>query len=253
MKKSICIMAIVGAVATALAQAPNIPPVVMQRIGGFLERPNTSKAKVIFVNAQKIVGEEDLKAAVSTLLTNVRGRIELVPGADITLDNASEKLKAIENARAGIFLVENPKANYTVLIAPENSWAVINVSALAADNAAPAYVKARTCKEMVRTFLSLCGGYDSTYDNSLMGPVRKVSDLDKFMDFRPPMDVVGRSRKYLAKIGIDTRPKVTYLQAVKEGWAPAPTNAVQQAIWDKVHALPTEPIKIKPETKKQEK
>ena len=31
---------------------------------------------------------------------------------------------------------------------------------------------------------------------------------------------------------------------------PAPTNDVQKAIWDEIHAMPTEPIKIKPETKK---
>ena len=44
-----------------------------------------------------------------------------------------------------------------------------------------------------------------------------------------------------------------YRKACEEGWAPAPTNDVQKAIWDKVHAMPTEPIKIKPETKKTEK
>ena len=43
---------------------------------------------------------------------------------------------------------------------------------------------------------------------------------------------------------------VTYGRAVREGWAPAPTNEYQKAIWDKIHAMPTEPIKIKPETKK---
>ena len=47
--------------------------------------------------------------------------------------------------------------------------------------------------------------------------------------------------------------RVPYLVAVQEGWAPQPTNDVQKAIWDKVHALPTEPIKIKPEEKKTEK
>lgn len=30
--------------------------------------------------------------------------------------------------------------------------------------------------------------------------------------------------------------RTTYLQAVKEGWAPAPTNDIQRAVWDKVKA-----------------
>ena len=45
----------------------------------------------------------------------------------------------------------------------------------------------------------------------------------------------------------------TYKKACEEGWAPNPTNEFQKAIWDKVHELPTEPIKIKPEEKKTEK
>ena len=45
----------------------------------------------------------------------------------------------------------------------------------------------------------------------------------------------------------------TYRKACEEGWANPPTNDVQKAIWDKVHALPTEPLKIKPEEKKTEK
>ena len=47
--------------------------------------------------------------------------------------------------------------------------------------------------------------------------------------------------------------RTVYRKACEEGWAPQPTNDVQKAIWDKVHAMPTEPLKIKPETKKQEK
>jgi hypothetical protein len=54
-------------------------------------------------------------------------------------------------------------------------------------------------------------------------------------------------------LGVLPAQRATYLKACEEGWAPAPTNDVQKAIWDKVHAMPTEPIKIKPETKKQEK
>ena len=46
---------------------------------------------------------------------------------------------------------------------------------------------------------------------------------------------------------------VSYQDACEMGVAPAPTNDVQKAIWDKVHAMPTEPIKIKPEEKKTEK
>ena len=79
-----------------------------------------------------------------------------------------------------------------------------------------------------------------------------VPDLDRCLA-DPPGDMTPRMSGYLEKGGIRPEQKVFYRKAVEEGWAPAPTNEFQRAIWDKVHAMPTEPLKIKPETKKQEK
>ena len=31
---------------------------------------------------------------------------------------------------------------------------------------------------------------------------------------------------------------------VEEGWSPSPTNDVQRAIWEKVHAIPDKPLTI---------
>ena len=36
----------------------------------------------------------------------------------------------------------------------------------------------------------------------------------------------------------------TYKRACREGWAPTPTNDVQRAIWEKVHAIPDKPLTI---------
>ena len=43
-------------------------------------------------------------------------------------------------------------------------------------------------------------------------------------------------RDCFPKMGISPYRRVTYKMAVKEGWAPAPTNDYQKAIWDKVKA-----------------
>ena len=50
------------------------------------------------------------------------------------------------------------------------------------------------------------------------------------------------------KLGIKRIRWLTYRDACQRGVAPEPANAEQKAIWDEVHAIPTEPIKIKPET-----
>ena len=47
------------------------------------------------------------------------------------------------------------------------------------------------------------------------------------------------------KLGVAVRRRVSYHKACEERWAPAPTNDIQRAIWDKVHAIPDKPITIK--------
>lgn len=239
-----------AAASVAFAQMPPIPAAKAARVGGFLERPDAAKGRVVFVNAQKIVPENELTNVAVRLSRFLHAKIAVVPGADVTCKTAQAALKGIENASAGVFLVEHPDCPNTILVAPESKWAFVNVSALAADKAEPPFVAARTRKEMVRAFLSLCGAYDSGYANSLMGNVDSLKALDKFIDDSPPMDVVGRSRKFLPLIGVDTRSMTTYIQAVKEGWAPAPTNDVQKAIWERIHAEkergPSNPLRIAP-------
>ena len=56
--------------------------------------------------------------------------------------------------------------------------------------------------------------------------------------------------KFLPEIGFSPAAVATYLTACSEGWAPAPTNDVQKAIWEKVHAIPKQPIKIDFDPKK---
>ncbi len=84
------------------------------------------------------------------------------------------------------------------------------------------------------------------------GNILSEVKLEKTYDLQNtlPQDVTMRQLKYLADMGGKPQSRTTYRKACEEGWAPAPTNDVQKAIWDKVHEMPTEPIKIKPETKK---
>ena len=65
-----------------------------------------------------------------------------------------------------------------------------------------------------------------------------------------PHDVVTRQLKYLAAMNVTPKVRITYKKACEEGWAPAPTNEFQKAIWEKVHAAPKNPMKIKFDPKK---
>ena len=83
-----------------------------------------------------------------------------------------------------------------------------------------------------------------------MAGMKSISDLDKYPDEAIPVDVLGRTLRYLPEAGCNLRTMVPYRTACREGWAPAPTNDIQKAIWNEVRQLPTKPIKIEFDPKK---
>jgi len=60
-----------------------------------------------------------------------------------------------------------------------------------------------------------------------------------------PVDRVQCMVNFLKANGMSQEQRATYRHACEQGWAPAPTNDYQKAIWNEVHEMPTEPIKIK--------
>ena len=81
-----------------------------------------------------------------------------------------------------------------------------------------------------------------------MQPISAAADLDRFSaNFMPP-DSANAALQNGTKIGFRPFRRTTYKRACKEGWAPAPTNDVQKAIWEKIKAekdqKPSNPIKV---------
>jgi hypothetical protein len=136
------------------------------------------------------------------------------------------------------------------LTLPEQNLSIVNVKELIADNPKAILLDNRLVRSAMRGFaFSLGVGY-STFEVGVMQPIFNAADLDRFpANFIPP-DSANSALQNGEKIGFKPYRRTTYKRACKEGWAPAPTNDIQKAIWDKVHAMPTAPIKIKPETKK---
>ena len=78
--------------------------------------------------------------------------------------------------------------------------------------------------------------------------VTELSDLDAIPGLDFALDVEARIVNNMNTSGIRPYRIAKYSEAVKEGWAPAPTNDYQKAIWDKVRSEkergPTNPIEI---------
>ena len=220
-----------------------VQEILYRRNGGKLKVPGIQKGSITYVNCDNAVKVDWLKKNADVFAKTARIEINVVDGE---FDINSPKIVG----NASLFVVSN-KNLPSLLVAPEQKWVLVNVYRLKQGRGEkPAFFEARVHKELTRGFAMLCGATSSNYPQSLTGCVTNPDDLDKFPDCRLPVDVVGRFEEYLKGYGVIPYQLKTYRMAVKEGWAPAPTNDVQKAIWDKVHAMPTAPIKIKPETKK---
>lgn len=214
--------------------------------GGLLTKPGTQNGKIVYVNCQSSVPHDWLVTNATVFAQETRFKIEVTEG-----EFSFPKPNIVGNA--SLFVIDNPDMP-TLLAAPENRWVAVNVAPLRrGEGEKRSFFAARVNKELTRGFCLLAGTQDSNYPNALVGCVTKPDDLDKFYDCVLPVDVPARFASYVKGYGVTPAVITTYRMACQEGWAPAPTNDVQKAIWGKVHAMPTEPLKIKPETKKQEK
>ena len=246
MKKMMVTLAIAAmsqAGLNAVVAPTNVAKIVERDSGGVIVTTHRNTKKVFFVNAQSRASLEVIEQARKTYEEIIRTPIDITNGI---FDFKSPKIEG----ELSLYIIDDDKLPMS-LVAPEGRWAFVNVAPLAAGRGEkPQFFNARVRKEIARVAGILFGGIGSGYRGNLMSFATSAADLDKRDSERIPADVVMRSSSFLLGIGVRPFRRTSYRRACQEGWAPAPTNDVQKAIWDQVHQLPTEPIKIKPETKK---
>ena len=218
----------------------------MEKFGGFVE-PKYSGRYLYFVDSQGRVPVE----AVAWVASQVR--IALSLPTRVERGAASTGPGATPPEAGGTIFAVDAEGEPALLVAPDDGWARVNVAALAADNASAEVLEARFKKELWRAFVMLFGGGNSLNEWDVMRPIRSAKDLDAseaVVSSPEPFNVMLAGAK---TAGIVPVHRTTYLNAVRLGWAPAPTNEFQKAIWDKVKSDkergPTNPITIPPPKK----
>lgn len=253
MKNILVSMLVLSATAAMTISAANKPTpedrerLIQEKLGGLIEVP--AKGSIVVVNSQDTLKISDIDDAIKLDAKNLQTSIKVVEGK-FTIPTAAATVAKV-GGTAGIFVIEDPMMPMSI-IAPEDLWGVVNIAKLKAEADDEKLAK-RTRKEFNRVLAKLFGGGISTQKSSIMRPVTSAEDLDKIVNMWIPFDTLNVMFNSMPDYGITHRKIVPYRKACQEGWAPPPTNDFQKAVWDNVHALPTEPIKIKPETKKQEK
>ncbi len=250
MKKTVLFVAImtIGFAEAGLKNGPAMTQEELRekryrRTGGMLKVPNVQKGAVTYINAQSKVPQDWLGANATRFAEEIKIDVNVVEG-EFNFANPQTV------GEATLFVIDDVNMP-SLLIAPEQHWAMINVAPLATGRGEKeTFLRARVEKELTRGFCMLCGATASNYPKSITGCVTNSDQLDKFSDAKLPEDVIARFAEYLKGYGIVQYDTVSYRTACEQGWAPEPTNEVQKVIWEKVKAeqseSPSNPIRIKP-------
>ena len=199
-------------------------------------KPNTGKGSVAFVS----IGNAFPKSEIATIVSNLR--IELPVDVKIVeSDEADPSRQLLASGSQFAVVFVRDKNSPVILCAPEDHWTVVNV--LKTGNAS------RTRMTAMRAFAGIAGGCGSQFVDSILNKP-EINDLDGSEEVFPA-DFIDRCKLYLQAHGVEPAEFAEYEEACQEGWAPAPTNDVQKAIWDKVLAIPAKPMKIKFNPKKR--
>ena len=220
---------------------------VLRATGGRLLEPNSGKGVSLIASAQDKVELKDIQALANIIQSATMIEIHVVQSSDEMSAATLRKL----SAQMGVSVVDVP-GKPGLIVAPEEGWAVVNIAPLAVGQDGKLNFTKRVRKEIYRAFGIVAGGCGSSYQGNLLDPIRTPDDLDMYpdSDLQMPIDMLQKMPKFCDKFGVRPWRMTTYRRACHEGWAPAPTNDVQKAIWDKVHAMPATPMKIEFDPKK---
>lgn len=115
-------------------------------------------------------------------------------------------------------------------IYPEERIAVVNCARLGDAGGAP--FARRLEREIWRAICFVGGTGYSASRNSLVQPVFSLEELDAIESKGVNMTTIQQFGPMFERHGVRKGSKVTYRNAVRQGWAPPPTNDLQRAVWD---------------------
>lgn len=235
--KTLAALAVVLASCSAFsASKPQFKPLDLEKSTNYIARqggilmPKDNGKRILLWDATGKAGEA------ITAFTNADNRLWHIPvkvkGGELK-GCAYKAAKGVKSERtpAVIVVSEAGKDIPALSVYPEEAIACVNASALADTD--PIVFKTRLEKEIFRAFGFALGGYSITRTPCVMDLVYSIEDLDANQTVLPsPMRFVGIGRA-AKRLDLPALRPTFYSMAVRQGWAPAPTNDVQKAIWEK--------------------
>ena len=222
---------------------------VMAKTGGFLQQ-KASGPQLLLVDArERPSGAIDEVARLYKLGAHLDANVEKTPRGDKAAYDFAKSLSDSKKPLMTLVVFDGDPSFPALAVYPEERIGLVNADRLKGgeDPAAP---EVRVSKEIWRAMGFIGGVGFSQHENDMMQPYYTLKELDgNIHAYIQPMNMAKMGR-FWKRFGVKKEARVPYLVACQEGWAPAPTNDVQKAIWDKVHAVPATPMKIEFDPKK---
>ena len=201
------------------------------------------KGSVAIIDCRDNGAAEDFGESIAVIKKTLAIVISNKVGRAFTLANASDQL-ARSGASVSVFIVNDPVLPMT-LTASEAKWSLVNAAKLKVDNPPPQKFARRLSLLVVRQCYRILGSDESKGVDTCFHTVFDLPDLDSITSYDITMAPQISLNEVMELRGIEVPEYGTYEDACELGVAPKPTNAVQRAIWEKVHAPPKTPLKIK--------
>lgn len=234
--------------------SPEIKALMDRRSGGVIV-PKTNGKTFLVVDARG-AGDDFRKTYCAALTRNLHLGMTCVvkplpKGAEADLFAFAQGCKTPKHP--AVVLVVDCAGKPGLAAYPEDAVGVVNVAGLKTDDTA-LYVR-RVSKELCRGVVLALGGFAPTAPNGrivkgLLSPVYSVRDLDEMKASALSPSQCGAIYDSVERLGLQAAKPTPYSVACRQGWAPPPTNAIQRAIWEKVHQIPDKPMTIEFDPKK---
>ena len=220
----------------------------MHRNGGIIWIDGKGKLLVSIVNdAVELAAIAGCVGQVKESL-HIKTEVKPITANDLSVATFTDEMKKAD-AQLGVFVVDAPNLPQS-LYAMEEGWAMVNVAPLKADKPSIDKLLLRERKAVARGFMMALGCATDQDNTSPMKPIRNLGEFDKIPVAHISFWNLGTVNDFMSGMGVIPDTLTTYKRAALAGIAPAPTNKWQQAIWDKVHAIPANPMKIEFDPKK---
>ena len=205
---------------------------MLARSGGIIQSP-ASGPSILFLNTQKRIPAVALQETSDKIQKFLR--LPCAFNSKSGKEPMNDAAKALtDDKTAAVIVICDSATLPALLVAPEKRWALVNVAALDGTCTASDKTTERVQKELWRAFGYIMGAANSNFEHCLLKPVFSPADLDELKIHSLCPEPFGKMMVQAQKMGIKPTRMTTYRKAVEEGWAPAPTNDFQRAIWQEL-------------------